>query len=69
MMAAVVRHAGVRVPKPLAEAQRPPQWPQWLEALKEEYGGLISEGVFGEVGHSAVPEDTKVGLPQLLFDI
>ena len=69
MMAAVVRHAGVRVPKSLAEAQRSPQWPQWLEALKKEYGGLISEGVFDEVDRSTVPEDTKVVPTQLLFNI
>ena len=54
-MAAVVRHAGVRVPKFLAEAQRSPQRPQWLEVLKKEHGGLISEGVFDEVGRSTVP--------------
>ena len=47
LMAAVVRHAGVRVLKSLAEAQRSPQWPQLLEALKKEYGSLVSEGVFG----------------------
>ena len=58
MMAAVVRHAGVRVP----------QWPQWLEALKMECGGLISEGVFSEEGRSVVPEDTKVVRTQPLFN-
>ena len=42
----------------LAEAQRS-QWPQWLEALKKEYGCLISEGLFGEVGRSTVPETPK----------
>ena len=60
VMAAVVRHDGARVTKSLAEAQRPPQWPQWLEALKKEYGGLLSGGVFDEVGRSTAPEDTKV---------
>jgi len=69
MMAAVVRHTGFRVPKSLAEAQRSPQWPQWLEALKKEYGGLISEGVFDEVDRSTVPEGTKVVPTQLLFNI
>ena len=67
MMAAVVRHAGVRVPKSLAEAQRPPKWPQWLEALKKEYGGLISEGVFDEVDRSTVPEYSQIGAHTAAF--
>ena len=45
-----------------------PQWPQWLEALKKEYGGLLSEGMFDELGRSALPEDTKVLPTQLLFN-
>ena len=36
MMASVLRHDGVHVPKSLEEARRSPQWPQWLQALKEE---------------------------------
>ena len=60
VMAAVVRHDGVGVPNLFAKAQRPPQWPQWPEVPKKEYGVLISEGMFGEVNHSTVPEDTKV---------
>ena len=69
MMAAVLRHDGVRVPKTLAEAQRSPQWPLWLEALKKEYGGLVTQGVFDEVDRSAVPVDAKVVPTQLLFAI
>ena len=60
MMAAVLRHDGVHVPKSLEEARRSPQWPQWLEALKEEYGGLLAQGVFDEVDRASVPVDTRV---------
>jgi hypothetical protein len=69
MMAAILRHDGVRVPTTIQEAQRSPQWPQWLEALKKEYGGLISQGVFDEVDRASLPSDTKVVPTQVLFNI
>ena len=46
-----------------------PQWPLWLEALKKEYGGLVTQGVFDEVDRSAVSVDAKVVPTQLLFAI
>ena len=69
MMAAIIRHEGVRIPKSISEAIRSPQWPQWLEALKKEYGGLLSKGVFNEVDRSAVPAGSKVVPTQTIFDI
>ena len=69
MMAAIIRHEDVRVPKSLSEAIRSPQWPQWLEALKKEYGGLLSKGVFDEVDRSDVPASSKVVPTQTIFEI
>ena len=67
--AAVQRHEHVRVPRSIAEAQRSDQWDLWLAALKKEYGGLLSEGVFGEVDATAVPASTKVVPTQVIFEI
>ena len=67
--AAVQRHGHVRVPRSIAEAQRPDQWNLWLAALKKEYGGLLSEGVFDEVDATAVPASTKVVPTQVIFEI
>ena len=69
MMAAKVRHDRVHIPKTIWEARKTPQWPQWLEALKKEYGGLRNQGVFDEVERSSVPLGTKVVPTQLLFNI
>ena len=69
MMAAKVRHEGVRVPENLRQALESPQRDQWLEALKKEYGGLLSRGVFDEVDRSAVPAGTKVVPTRMLFAI
>jgi len=69
VMAAAVKALGIKIPRSLKEAQRSPQWPQWLAALEKEYGGLISEGVFKEVDRSSVPTDNKVVPTQLLFSI
>ena len=46
-----------------------PRKAQWLEALKKEYGGLVSRGIFDEVDRSAVPAGTKVVPMRLLFAI
>jgi len=69
MMAAKIRHDRVQIPKSIWEARKTPQWPQWLAALKKEYGGLRDHGVFDEVERSSVPLGTKVVPTQLLFNI
>jgi hypothetical protein len=69
MMAAKLRHDRVQIPKSIWEARKTPQWPQWLAALKKEYGGLRDHGVFDEVERSSVPLGTKVVPTQLLFSI
>ena len=67
--AAVQRHEHVRVPRSIDEARRSDQWDLWLAALKKEYGGLLSEGVFDEVDATAVPASTKVVPTQVIFEV
>ena len=69
MMAAKVRHKGMRVLENLRQALESPRRAQWLEALKKEYGGLVSRCVFDEVDRSAVPAGTKVVPTRMPFAI
>ena len=53
MMAAKTRLEGMRVPENLRQAMESTRGAQWLKALKREYGGIVSRGVFDEVDRSA----------------
>ena len=59
----------VKIPRTLKEAKASPEWPYWLEAMKNEYNSLVANQTWHIVPRNKIPSHKKVLTTKWVFDL